>query len=424
MPDGRPALLPAPVAIVRSYEFGLRPYLPPPTGSQGTWQFEILIYRALFKTVLSRFDPEWTHRFAGGVMRLLVAIPGVENLMTWIFKPRDPAIAIHAMGLKVSTPLGVAAGVDKNGTWFRGLSALGFGFVEVGTVTAEAQRGNPGKRVARLPRDRALLNSMGFPNDGAAVISRRLAKRGTSVVGVNIGKTMRVDIEDAIADYEASTRLLAANADYLVINVSSPNTPELIGMQTSGRLTELVGRVRSELNHIAPDLPVLIKIGPDLTNSQLDQIAELTLKLELDGIVAVNTTTQTDLAAASIEQIERLPHRGGLSGAPLKARSLEILKRLYAKTDGRVVLVSVGGIETPEDAWQRILAGASLLQAHTGFVYEGPLWPSRMNRGISRCLRASPWAVIEDAVGKEAESRAVSKPADQAPEVSAAAVLP
>lgn len=357
-------------------------------------------------------------------MRLLVAIPGVEHLMTFIFKPRDPAISIDALGLKLSTPLGVAAGVDKNATWFRGLGALGFGFVEVGTVTAEAQPGNPGRRVARLPRDRALLNSMGFPNDGAAVISQRLAKRGTSVVGVNIGKTMRVDIEDAIADYEASTRLLANNADYLVINVSSPNTPGLIGMQASGRLTELVGGVRRELEHIASDVPILVKIGPDLTDSEVDQIAELTLDLDLDGIVAVNTTTQTDLAGASVEQIKGLTHRGGLSGAPLKARSLEILKRLYAKTEGRVVLVSVGGIETPEDAWQRILAGASLLQAHTGFVYEGPLWPSRMNRGISRCLSASPWATIEDAVGKGAETRAVSKPADQPSGVSATAVLP
>jgi dihydroorotate dehydrogenase len=408
-----PALLPAPAGIVPIHEFGLRSCLLSPTGSLGTWQFETLIYRALFKTVLSRFDPESTHRFAGGVMRLLVAIPGIEHLMAWIFKPRDPAIAVEALGLKFSTPLGVAAGVDKNATWFRGLSALGFGFVEVGTVTAEAQPGNPGRRVTRLPRDRALLNRMGFPNDGAAVISRRLAKRGASIVGVNIGKTMRVDIESAIADYEASTHLLAANADYLVINVSSPNTPGLVGMQTSGRLRELVGRVQSEVDNIAPGLPILVKIGPDLADSQLDQIAELTLDLKLDGIIAVNTTTHTDLAAASVEQIERLTHRGGLSGAPLKARSLEILKRLYAKTEGEVVLISVGGIETPEDAWQRILAGASLLQAHTGFVYGGPLWPSRLNRGIARCLRASPWTVIEDAVGKGAESRAVSKPADQ-----------
>lgn len=357
-------------------------------------------------------------------MRWLVAMPGVEALMTWIFRPRDPAIAVDALGLKLSTPLGVAAGVDKNATWFRGLSALGFGFVEVGTVTAEAQAGNPGIRVSRLSRDRALLNSMGFPNDGAVVISRRLAKRGASVVGVNIGKTMSVDIEDAVADYEASAGPLAPNADYLVINVSSPNTPGLVGMQAGGRLTELVGGVRRALEQIASDLPILVKIGPDLADSEVDQIAELALELELDGIVAVNTTTQTNLASASVEQINRLTHRGGLSGAPLKARSLEILKRLHAKTEGRVVLVSVGGIESPEDAWQRILAGASLLQAHTGFVYGGPLWPSRMNRGISRCLSASPWPTVKDAVGKGAEARAASKPADQPSGVPATAALP
>jgi dihydroorotate dehydrogenase len=359
-----------------------------------------LIYRAFFKSVLTRLDAERAHRLAAEAMHLLTAIPGVALLMAWLLGPRDEGLAVRALGLRLSTPLGVAAGVDKNATWFRGLCALGFGFVEVGTVTAEPQPGNPGKRVSRLPRDRALLNSMGFPNDGAAVISERLAKPRKEVLGANVGKTMKVDLLDAVPDYEASAGLLAPHADYLVINVSSPNTPGLTQMQSVESLTALVEGVRAAARKSSREVPVLVKIGPDLSNDEVDQIADLALSLELDGIVATNTTVQLDLASASAEEIDRLSHRGGISGAPLKARSLEVLQRLNARTAGRLTLISVGGIETPEDAWQRILAGASLLQAYTAFVYQGPLWPHRMNRGISRRLRASPWSTIEEAVGK------------------------
>jgi len=359
-----------------------------------------LIYRAFFKSVLVRLDAERAHRLAGRTMRLLAAIPGVVAFIAWLLRPRDEALAVRPMGLRLKTPLGVAAGVDKNATWLRGLSGLGFGFVEIGTVTAEPQPGNPGKRVTRLTRDRAIVNAMGFPNDGAAAVAGRLAEGRKEIVGVNIGKTMVVDIADAVPDYQDSARALASHADYLVINVSSPNTPGLTRMQSLETLTALVGSVRETLEEIQSKAPVLIKIGPDLTDSEVDEIADLALSLELDGIVAVNTTTRLELASASGEEIDRLPHRGGLSGAPLKARSLEVLERLHVRTRGRLTLVSVGGIETPHDAWQRILAGASLLQAYTAFVYQGPLWPHRMNRGLSECLRSSPWSTIEEAVGK------------------------
>jgi dihydroorotate dehydrogenase len=344
-------------------------------------------------------DAVRAHRLAAGAMRLLTAIPGVAWLISRLLGPRDAGLGVRALGLSLETPLGVAAGVDKNATWFRALSSLGFGFVEVGTVTAEPQPGNPGKRVSRLPRDRALLNAMGFPNDGAAAIAGRLGGPRRETVGVNIGKTMTVDLADAIPDYEASTRLLAARADYLVVNVSSPNTPGLTQMQSPERLTALVEGVRGELRRVSRELPILVKIGPDLTDEEVDRIAELALSLRLEGIVAVNTTVRLDLASAS-EEIDRLPHRGGISGAPLKERSLAVLERLHEKVDGQLTLVSVGGIETPEDAWRRILAGASLLQAYTAFVYQGPLWPHRMNRGISKLLRASSWSTIEEAVGK------------------------
>ncbi|HEV7400872.1 MAG TPA: quinone-dependent dihydroorotate dehydrogenase [Solirubrobacterales bacterium] len=363
-----------------------------------------MIYRAFFRSVLVRLDAERAHRLAGRAMRLLTTIPGVVVFIAWLLRPRDEALAVGPMGLRLKTPLGVAAGVDKNATWFPTLGALGFGFVEIGTITAEPQPGNPGKRVTRLTRDRAIVNAMGFPNDGAAVVAGRLAKHRREIVGVNIGKTMAVDIADAVPDYQDSARALASHADYLVINVSSPNTPGLTQMQSRESLTALVGSVRKTVQEMQCKVPILIKIGPDLTDSEVDEVADLALSLELDGIVAVNTTTQLELASASGEEIGCLPHRGGLSGAPLKTRALEVLERLNARTQGRLTLVSVGGIETPHDAWQRILAGASLLQAYTAFVYQGPLWPHRMNRGLSKCLRSSPWSTIEEAIGKGPES--------------------
>jgi dihydroorotate dehydrogenase len=360
-----------------------------------------LIYRAFFRLVLARLDAESAHRLTARLMRMLVAIPGAGRALGFLLRPRDEVLAVSALGLRLRTPLGVAAGVDKEATWFAGLEALGFGFVEVGTVTARAQLGNPGRRVTRLPRDRALLNAMGFPNDGAAAVAERLARRrGETSIGINLGKTKLVELDDAVADYRASARLLAPHAGYIVLNVSSPNTPGLTQMQSLDRLEPLISGVREEISGRSPAVPLLVKIGPDLEDEEVDRIADLALELELDGIVATNTTMRLELAAASAAEIASLPHRGGISGAPLKARSLEVLERLNVRLRGRIALISVGGIETPEDAWQRILAGANLLQAYTAFVYQGPLWPRRMNRGIAKRLRDSPWDSLEEAVGK------------------------
>jgi dihydroorotate dehydrogenase len=362
-----------------------------------------LIYEAFFRTVLARLDAERAHRIGAFALRLLTAIPGLAALLERLLGPRSEELAVGTLGLRLRTPLGVAAGLDKEATWFRGLTALGFGFVEVGTVTARGQPGNPGQRITRLPGDRALLNAMGFPNDGAAAVAKRLRdQRAGEIVGVNIGKTKAVALDDAVADYRASARLLAPHADYLVLNVSSPNTPGLTAMQSLEPLSALVEGVRGELGRVAPGLPLLVKIAPDLTDEAVDQIAELALSLELDGIVATNTSARHELAVNSAGEIERAPHRGGVSGAPLNPRSLEVLERLHRCGSGRLTLVSVGGIETPEDAWRRILAGASLLQAYTAFIYRGPLWPHRMNRGLARLLAESPWGTIDEAIGKGA----------------------
>jgi dihydroorotate dehydrogenase len=342
-------------------------------------------------------------------MRALAWLPGYLRLSEWLLRPREESLRVRIGNLRFRSPLGVAAGMDKNATWFDPLTALGFGFVEVGTATARAQKGNGEHRsvVSRLPKDRALLNAMGFPNDGAEAMARRLARRRTrEVIGVNIGKTKSTELERAVADYRESARMLAPFADYLALNVSSPNTPGLTRLQTVEKLTDLVKGVREELQRGGlGDLPLMIKLGPDLPDAEIEEIADLAIQLGLAGIIAVNTTTDYRAAANSAREIEAQRHGGGLSGAPLSGRSFEVLQILHARTGGRIPLVSVGGIETPEEAWRRILAGATLLQAQTAFVYRGPLWAHRMNKGIARHLRESEWSTLQEAVGKGPPSR-------------------
>jgi dihydroorotate dehydrogenase len=349
-------------------------------------------------------------------MRVLAKLPGYLKLSDWLLRPRDESLQVRIKDLKFRGPLGVAAGMDKNATWFDSLVALGFGFVEVGTATARAQEGNKEHKsaISRLPKDRALINAMGFPNDGAEAMAKRLSNRRTrEVIGVNIGKSRSVALENAIADYRKSAQILAPFADYLALNVSSPNTPGLTGLQTAALLTDLVGGVREQLRSSGmADLPLMIKLGPDLPDAEIERIADMAIELDLAGIIAVNTTTDYRAATKSIREIEGQKHGGGLSGAPLRGRAVEVLQLLHARTAGRVPLISVGGIETPEDAWSRILAGATLLQTHTAFVYRGPLWAWRMNRGIARHLSESEWHTLQDAVGKGSHSINVPKNSD------------
>jgi len=359
-----------------------------------------MIYRLFFRFVLRRFDSERAHVFAIAMMRVWAWIPGAVALTDRLLRPA-PALQMHALGLEFRTPLGLAAGVDKNSTAVDALAALGFGAVEVGTATNLPQQGNQRPRVWRLPDDRALLNAMGFPNDGAAVQAQRLADRRTQqVVGVNIGKSKEVDLDgDVIGDYRAATRELAPHADYLALNVSSPNTPGLRSMQSTEHLRMLVAGVRAELAELQLRIPILIKLGPDLLDEEIVDLAEAANKIDIAGIIAVNTTTDYEKTSACREAIAAHGDRGGISGQPLKQRALEVLELLHSRVDD-LPLISVGGIETAEDAWQRILAGAVLVQAHTGFVYGGPLWPRRVNRGLARILAASPYGSIEEAVGK------------------------
>jgi dihydroorotate dehydrogenase len=312
--------------------------------------------------------------------------------------PADRSLETRALGLTFPSPLGVAAGLDKDATFFEDLIALGFGFVEVGTVTALPQTGNPCPRIARFPSERALLNKMGFPNPGADVVAARLAEGTRSgIVGVNIGKSKSVPLEAAGADYRAAARRLARWSDYLALNVSSPNTPGLREMQAVDRLRQLVADVRVELGSLDPAPPLLVKLDPDLEPQQLTAIAAAAVELELDGLVAVNTTVDKGALDG------RAPFDGGgVSGRPLRARALDVLRRLRRTAGDELVLISVGGIETADDVWERILVGATLVQAYTGFIYGGPAWPKRINRELAQKVRAEGAASIQELRGSKA----------------------
>ena len=352
------------------------------------------MYRLLYRVVLRRVPAEAAHR--GGfwliqVFGWLARVPGAAWLLGRWLGPRDPALRVRALGLELPGPLGLAAGFDKDARATRGLGALGFGFVEVGTVTAQAQPGNPPPRMFRLSADRALVNRMGFNNAGASAAAARLrgrtraggARRGP-VVGVNIGKTRMVPDEEAAADYAASARAVAGVADYVVVNVSSPNTPGLRDLQAADRLRPVLVAVREALDASAGGrrVPLLVKIAPDLADADVDAVADLALELGLDGIIATNTTVSRDGLASPPSQVAAAG-AGGLSGPPLRARAVAVLVRLGPGRD-RLVLIAAGGIETPDDAWERLQAGATLVQAYTGFIYGGPLWPRRMHAGLAR----------------------------------------
>jgi dihydroorotate dehydrogenase len=360
------------------------------------------MYRLLFWLVLRRIPAETMHRLSFALLRALVAIPGIAQVMNRVLAPSAPELAVHAFGRRLPGPLGLAAGFDKDAKGVRALLALGFGFVEIGTVTAEPQPGNPRPRLFRLARDRALVNRMGFNNDGAQAAARRLVRRGSGTVGANIGKTKRVAEADAIADFTDSAERLAPLADYLVVNVSSPNTPGLRDLQAVDKLRPLLVAVRRACDVASPlrRVPLLVKIAPDLADADIDAIADLALELALDGIIATNTTISRTGLATPEGDVAALG-AGGLSGAPLKQRALAVLTRLRAKVGTRVVLVAVGGIETADDAWQRIRAGATLVQAYTGFVYGGPGWPRHIHNQLAAKLRAANLTSIDQAIGAD-----------------------
>lgn len=344
------------------------------------------VYALLFSLILKRLDPENAHHLGAAVIKLLGTSP-LQSLTTAISHP-PVSLRVQALGLHFESPFGVAAGFDKDASMVSGLGALGFGHVEVGTLTAVAQPGNSRPRLFRLIGDRAVINRMGFNNGGAAAAVPRLSKlrerNNRPVIGVNIGKSRVVEVENATADYLISTRLLAPVADYLVVNVSSPNTPGLRGLQELDQLEPLLTAVKAECG----STPLLVKIAPDLTNDEVVRISELVVRLGLDGIIATNTTLSRKGLVASAAEIEAAG-AGGLSGAPLAARSLEVLMVIRAVVPSTLCVISVGGVDNAADVQERLDAGATLVQGYSAFIYRGPAWARDINLGLARIRLAS-----------------------------------
>lgn len=342
-------------------------------------------YRLVFTAVFQRMDAERAHHVGASVIRAIGRRPRVATALARCTKPARE-LRVEAMGLEFPSPFGLAAGFDKNAEMIDGLAALGFGHVEVGTVTPLAQPGNPKPRMYRLVADHGLINRMGFNNDGAnaALESLRRVRTDRCIVGVNIGKNKSTPTERAVDDYVAAATTLRELADYLVVNVSSPNTPGLRGLQELDALAPILESTRDA----ASGVPVLVKIAPDLTDEQIATICDLAVRVGLDGIVATNTT----VARAGLSAPERVVDAygaGGLSGAPLRARSLEVLRTVRAHVPADFCVISVGGVTTARDVQDRLDAGATLVQGYTAFLYEGPGWAASINSGLRQLRRAA-----------------------------------
>ena len=355
-------------------------------------------YDRFFARVLTRTDAEQAHRVSVRALRAAAPVLAPHGR-----RVRAAAQPVEALGLTFAGPLGLAAGFDKNATAVDALASLGFAAIEVGTVTGLPQPGNPRPRVFRLPDDRAVVNRMGFNNDGAEAVAARLARRAARwaahraacdcrcvVLGVNIGKSKVVPEEEAVGDYRASARLLAPYADYLVVNVSSPNTPGLRDLQAVEKLEPLLRAVSRTADEAAGrHVPLLVKIAPDLADEDVLAVADLALATGLDDIVATNTTTGREGLTTTAPEVAAAGG-GGLSGAPLTARACAVTRLLRERVGPDLTLVGSGGIDTVEDAAERLAAGATLLQGWTGLVYGGPLWPARLQRGLAARTPAAP----------------------------------
>lgn len=356
------------------------------------------MYKLFFHLFLRWLPAETAHRLGHAALKLLIALPLLGSLVARLLRPRAPELRVSALGLEFDSPVGMAAGFDKDAEVFEALGALGFGHVEIGTVTGQAQPGNPRPRLFRLPKDRALINRMGFNNHGAVSAAERLRGPRSLPVGVNIGKTKLVEEAQAASDYVFSAERLGKLADYVVVNVSSPNTPGLRNLQAVEKLGPLLSSVRQALDRASPErrVPLLVKIAPDLTDEEIDAVGDLALELGLDGIVTCNTTLSREGLRTRPDLVDAIG-AGGLSGRPLKQRSLAILRRLRARVGERLTLISVGGVENGADVWERLSAGADLVQLYTAFIYEGPLLLRRIHAELLERVRAAGLTSVREA---------------------------
>jgi dihydroorotate dehydrogenase len=340
------------------------------------------MYRSLIRPLLFLIDPERIHHLLVFCIKYFFRIRGLLPLVRNAFKVENLKLERIVFGLKFSNPVGMAAGFDKNAEVFNEMRAFGFSFVEIGTVTPEAQSGNPKPRVFRLVKDRGLINRMGINNNGVADAVKRLKKGNHRlIVGGNIGKNTTTPNSQAAADYEAGFKAIYDYVDYIALNVSCPNVESLSELQEKDLLQEILLSLTNLRKSMSTYKPILVKISPDLTNIQIDESIELILKLGADGIIATNTTTGRNGLSLSSEKIETMG-KGGMSGLPLKNRSTEVIRYIVQKTGGKLPVIGVGGIMSAEDALEKLAAGASLVQVYTGFIYEGPGIVKRINKAI------------------------------------------
>ncbi len=344
-----------------------------------------MFYRIFLKPVLYLFPPERAHRLTLVLLKFALAIPIVSGLFRRVWQVNDPRLEREVFGLRFPNPVGLAAGFDKDGRHFQAISALGFGFIEIGTVTPLGQPGNPRPRLFRLPQDEALVNRMGFNNEGVQTLVERLKKTSPKnlVIGGNIGKNKATPNEEAARDYAICFEALFPYVDYFAVNVSSPNTPHLRNLQEKEPLTRLLTLLQGLNRQKSSPKPILLKIAPDLGNSQLDDIVEIVQQTKIDGIIATNTTISRDGLGAPAQVVENMG-AGGLSGKPLRERSTEVIRYLHDKTGGKIGIIGVGGISSPADAIEKLEAGASLVQVYSGLVFEGPGLVRRINKALAR----------------------------------------
>ncbi len=336
------------------------------------------MYKAVIRRILFQFDPEKVHHITFSAIKTLMKIPLVPSVTKSLFKVSDTKLEKEIFGLKFKNQVGLAAGFDKNAVLFDEFSNFGFGFVEVGTVTPKAQPGNPKKRIFRLKDDEAVINRMGFNNDGVDAVVERLKKRKTDIIiGGNIGKNKVTPNENAIDDYMICFEKLFDVVDYFVVNVSSPNTPNLRALQDKEPLTNLLQTLQDKNNTKEHPKPILLKIAPDLTDSQLIDIIDIVNTTKIAGVIATNTTISREGLSS-----EHKGETGGLSGKPLKNRSTEVIRFLAEKSGKSFPIIGVGGIHSEEDAHEKLQAGADLIQLYTGFIYEGPGLVKRINKSM------------------------------------------
>jgi dihydroorotate dehydrogenase len=340
------------------------------------------MYKSIIRPILFKFDPEKIHNFTFFCLRTATLIPGMGYLIKKYFQVNHQALQKELFGIKFPNPVGLAAGLDKNAEAFDMLGYLGFGFVEIGTLTPVGQSGNPKPRAFRLKKDKALINRMGFNNHGVEDAIKRLKKKKSKVIiGGNIGKNKLTPNENAIDDYTKAFKALFPYVDYFAVNISSPNTPNLRELQDKEPLKNLLNALRDENQKTGNPKPILLKIAPDLSNEQLDDIIEIVQITNTSGIIATNTTIERNGLSYPTNFIEKIG-AGGLSGKPLKKRSTEVIKYIVEKTKSTIPVIGVGGIMSPEDAIEKIEAGACLVQLYTGFIYEGPSLIKKINKKL------------------------------------------